>query len=179
MTYGRSSVVDTQSRPRPEWHIVRDGLFHADAVRPLPFLNLGMDRHRADSSLTQGLAVYPESGTWPGTRLTFFNEIDTPKRAISLLRGGNYRIDVDPDRPEHPRFTVRGRRSGSHSRPGAAVSCCMPRESRRIVTGHSDFANTETRAAGPPISFGRVVLWPRSARKTTVPGGPGTFRAES
>jgi hypothetical protein len=75
-------------------------------------------------------------------------EIDTPNAAISLLRTGSYRIDVDPDR-ETTTVTVRG---GDAESPQATPPHAPPARESGIIAG-TDSISQESRAAAPPDSF--------------------------
>jgi hypothetical protein len=137
MTTGDHIWVDTQSRA--EMHIGSTAI-HADAGTAASFLNL--DDRTVQIQLTQG-SLY--------IRIRYMAdddvyEIDTPNGAISLLRTGTYRIDVDPDR-ETSTVTVRG--GEAEVTAGGSAFPVHAREAG-IVSG-SD--STETRAAGPTDIF--------------------------
>jgi hypothetical protein len=139
MTTGDHLWVDTQSRA--EMHIGSTAI-HADAGTASSFLNL--DDRTVQIELTQG-ALY--------IRIRYMAdddvyEIDTPNGAISLLRTGVYRIDVDPDR-ETSTVTVRG--GEAEVTAGGSAFPVHAREAG-IVSG-SDSPRTETRPAGPTDIF--------------------------
>src|SRR5260370_13433133 len=98
MTTGDHLWVDNQSRA--EMHI-GSTVIHADSGTASSFLNL--DDRTVQIRLSQG-SLY--------IRIRYMAdddvyEVDTPNGAISLLRTGSYRIDVEPDR-ETTAITVRG-----------------------------------------------------------------------
>jgi hypothetical protein len=139
MTTGDHLWVDTQSRA--EMHIGSTAI-HADASTASSFLNL--DDRTVQIQLTQG-SLY--------IRIRYMAdddvyEVDTPNGAISLLRTGTYRIDVDPDR-ETSTITVRG--GEAEVTAGGSAFPVHARESG-IIAG-SDSPSTESRAAGPTDTF--------------------------
>ncbi len=139
MTTGDRLWVDTQSRA--EMHI-RSTAIHADASTASSFLNL--DDRTVQIQLTQG-SLY--------LRIRYMAdddvyEVDTPNGAISLLRPGTYRIDVDPDR-QTSTVTVRG--GEAEVTAGGSAFPVHAREAG-IVSG-TDSPSTEMQAAGPTDIF--------------------------
>jgi hypothetical protein len=139
MTTGDHLWVDTQSRA--EMHIGSTAI-HADASTASSFLNL--DDRTVQIRLTQG-SLY--------IRIRYMAdddvyEVDTPNGAISLLRTGTYRIDVDPDR-ETSTVTVRG----GEAEVTAGGSAVPVHAREAAVIAGSDSPGTETRAAAPTDIF--------------------------
>ena len=139
MTTGDHLWVDNQSRA--EMHI-GSTVIHADSGTASSFLNL--DDRTVQIRLSQG-SLY--------IRIRYMAdddvyEVDTPNGAISLLRTGSYRIDVEPDR-ETTAITVRG--GEAEVTAGGSAFAVRPREIG-IVTG-SDVTSSDLRAASPLDSF--------------------------